>query len=345
MRALLSALVFVIPLSMDRGILADTKAEAPGGPARQAEQRVPEIVLPKCAIDYDRVTTLGAHLTVGTAGTLKDLLVRRGDRVKAGQVIGHLYDDELRIEYKRLKAIAESNVAVKLAESKVTMCDSKLRHSKSLRVRNLLSDEDMELHQFNLTEARLSLEAAKQEQLLAEHARDRVGADISARELVSPHNGVIVDILKNPGESLPPNEPVVQLVDVDMLRVTGFVDASDSWRVRVGERVQITPDLNGSAPEVEQQIFSGKIVFVDRRIDQTTQTCRIMAEVPNRDTLLRSGLECRMVIFLDKTDSISRPQTSGNDALKSIENTNDAAPLVAPDASSSGTAPTSRTPH
>ena len=120
---------------------------------------------------------------------------------------------------------------------------------------------------------------------------------------MSPHNGVVVDIFKTPGESLSPNEPIVEIVDVDLLRVTGFADASDSWRVIPGQVVKIIPDLNGLAPEIEKQEFPGKVVFVDSRVDKDTQTFRIMAEVANQGGLLRSGLECHMIVYLGESDT------------------------------------------
>jgi|GEM_PF-1817649 len=322
MRIILLILILLSPVLKDRTASADNLVVDPQNPVHQENDRVAQIVLARCPMEYDRVTTLGAHLTGGGAASkLQELSIRRGDRVKAGQVIGHLYDDELRIEWKRLKAQADSDVGIRLAESRVVMRASKLSHSRALRRKNLLSDEDMELHQFDLTEAERALEQERFNRLLAIHDRDRVEAEIRARELVSPHNGVVVEVLKNPGESLSPNEPIVQIVDVDLIRVSSAIDASDSWRVKVGQPVRITPDLNGSAPEIEGQQFPGKIVFVDSRIDQATQTCRIMAEVINRNTVLRSGLECRMIVYLEKGDTAPYPDTPATDPLKTADTT------------------------
>jgi multidrug efflux pump subunit AcrA (membrane-fusion protein) len=69
--------------------------------------------------------------------------------------------------------------------------------------------------------------------------------------------------------------------------------------VRKGQEIRVTPEIDGDDLPVENETFMGRIVFVDSRIDPTTRTCKVVAEVRNRDLLLASGLEARMEIFLD----------------------------------------------
>jgi multidrug efflux pump subunit AcrA (membrane-fusion protein) len=82
------------------------------------------------------------------------------------------------------------------------------------------------------------------------------------------------------------------------MRVTGYLDAGDAWRVRRGQAARITPELEGGDLPIEREAFAGEVTFVDSEIDPKTQTCRVFAEVENRGGLLRSGLECCMEIDL-----------------------------------------------
>ena len=298
MKYLIALLTCAVFISMGRKGVADKPA------ADKPELvLVSQIDVSRCPIEYDRVTTLGAHLTGTASGKLQELTVRRGDHVKTGEVIGYLYDEDLQGELRRVKSEVENGISIRVAESKVAVASSRLQHSKSLKQRNFLSNEEMEIHQFELSQSEFALEEAKQIHRLTSLAKERIEVEIRARKLVSPHNGVVVDIFKTPGESLSPNEPIVEIVDVDLLRVTGFADASDSWRVLPGQVVKIIPDLNGLAPEIEKQEFPGKVVFVDSRVDKDTQTFRIMAEVANQGGLLRSGLECHMIVYLGESDT------------------------------------------
>ena len=99
------------------------------------------------------------------------------------------------------------------------------------------------------------------------------------------------------------------MVDVDRIRVIGFLDVGDAWRVRQGQAVRIMPELEGSDLPIEREVFEGKITFVDSEIDPKARTCRVFAEVENRGGLLRSGLECRMEIDLSNHPGIKADAT------------------------------------
>ena len=50
------------------------------------------ILLQKCSIAYDRATPVGSNYNVGL---IQECLVRPGDRVKAGQVLGRLFNKDV----------------------------------------------------------------------------------------------------------------------------------------------------------------------------------------------------------------------------------------------------------
>jgi multidrug efflux pump subunit AcrA (membrane-fusion protein) len=120
---------------------------------------------------------------------------------------------------------------------------------------------------------------------------------VRERQFVSPHDGVVVAVFKGQGESAALHDPLFRVVNTDRLRVTGYLDVLDAWRVRVGESVRISPEIAGVEAAVSREPFWGHVVFVDNQIDPKTQTCKVTAEVDNRDGLLRAGLEARMEIL------------------------------------------------
>ncbi len=121
---------------------------------------------------------------------------------------------------------------------------------------------------------------------------------VAAREITSPHDGVIVEVYKNVGEVISVGMPIYKVVAIDRMRVTGYLDTGDAWRVGQGQAARVMPELEGGDLPIEREVFEGKITFVDSEIDPKTRTCRVFAEVENRGGLLRSGLECRMEIDL-----------------------------------------------
>src|SRR5947209_1229288 len=97
------------------------------------------IVLSRCILEFEKTTMLGASQT----GVVGEIMVKPGDRVRAGQVLGRLFDAELRAELELRRAEAESDTDIRLGEAKLALALSKMRASEALSKRNLMSAEDM----------------------------------------------------------------------------------------------------------------------------------------------------------------------------------------------------------
>ena len=158
--------------------------------------------------------------------------------------------------------------------------------------------------------AELELKAAIQGQRTAESQLQQRKALVAAREITSPHDGVVVEIYKNTGQAIMAGSPIFKVVKVDRMRVTGYLDASDAWHVRPKQTVRVMPELEGVDLPIEREVFEGQITFVDSEIDPKTRTCRVFAEVENRGDLLRSGLDCRMEIDQKETPG-TKPAAAG----------------------------------
>ncbi len=269
------------------------------------------IVLRRCEVEYKRSSLIGvAHMGTTTTSVLQDCLVRRGDRVKAGQVLGRIMDRDVRAELDLRTAEAQNLLEVRINETKAGLAANKLRRTQKLQNRNTLyvPAEEKANQELDMSAANLEIEESRYELRLAEIKRRQTEALLHAREYISPHDGVVVEIHKEQGEAVSMIDPNFRVVDVDWLLVTGYLNLGDFWRVREGLEVRISPEIDGEDLPVEQEVFTGRIVFVDRRIDPATRTCKVVAEVANRDLLLASGLEARMEISLVNTGKESPGQ-------------------------------------
>jgi RND family efflux transporter MFP subunit len=268
------------------GCLARMGAAGPPAPGSEV------IVLRRCSLEYERSSKLGAS----QAGVLRERLVREGDRVKAGQVLGRLDDRDLRAELAVRTEEAESDVIIRLAEAKTAHAKEKLRTSGALSRGGVVESESVRLHKLQVTTAELAIAEARHRRRLAELQREHTRALLQAREIVSPFDGVVTALYKAPGESVNLNEPVFRVVTVDRLRVTGYLDVTDAWGARAGRSVRVWAEVGGVRLPIAREVFTGRVVFVDAEVDEKTQTCKVIAEVSNRDGLLRAGLHARMEI-------------------------------------------------
>jgi cobalt-zinc-cadmium efflux system membrane fusion protein len=257
-------------------------------------------VLSRCTLEFEKTTLLGAAQT----GTVSEMLVKPGDRVKAGQVLGRLFDADLRADLELRRAEAASDIDIRLGEAKHALAVSRLKASEALSKRNLISVEELTTHQLDAQTTVLEVEAARHRRRIAELGSRQAEAMILARALVGPHDAIVVEVLKDVGEAVAPNEPVLRLVGDETVRVTGYLDVGDAWRVKAGQRACVRPEVSGAELPIERQAFEARIAYVEPEINPETQTCKVVAIVANPGGLLRAGLEARMEIAPD-----SRPET------------------------------------
>lgn len=300
----LTALTLTALLVASLAAALPVRGKEPGDPSAAV------IVLKHCALEYDQTTQLVALLP----SVLQDRLVRRGDAVKAGQVLGRLFDQEVRAERDISAAAAENDVEVRIARAEYTRAYNKFAKTQTLHKRQFISSEEVDLDSLAVEKAKLAIEEAQQKRKIARLNQQKAEAQVRSREFVSPHDGVVIEVTKNQGESVTLHEPVFKIVNDRILRVTGALNVADAWRVKRDQPVRIRPDVAGAELDVEREAFAGKITFVDRRIDSESQTCQVIAEVTNRDGLLKAGLDVQMEIW--PTDLASTQAPAGARPVK-----------------------------
>jgi len=250
------------------------------------------IVLKRCLIGYQETTRMASPLS----SVLQDCLVREGDRVKAGQVIGRLFDQDVRAQMDMQAAVAANDTQLRLTKAEHEWAVLKLKKSQQLHDRRFVSPEELSMDRLSVEKARLAVETAEHQQRLSQFELRQAAAEVRAREFVAPHDAVVVEVNKTRGESVTPTESIFYLVNTDRLKVTGALNINDAWRTSAGQKVRIYPEIAGADLDVEREVFTGQIVFVDSLIDSETQTCKVIAEIDNRENKLKSGIEARMEI-------------------------------------------------
>jgi macrolide-specific efflux system membrane fusion protein len=241
-------------------------------------------------------------------GVISEIHVAEGDSVGQGTLLAQMDDTEVRllggraaIELQLNKEKVNNDVAIRSAQRALVFNKSEFERLERVRrdTPGSISASELEERRFRAEQAELDLEKAQHER-----RQDELSADLKAKELelsqynievrkiLAPINGVVVEVLRQPGEWVEPGEKVLRIVRMDRLRVEGMVHARNLPPDLRGAPVTIAMELPGKG----ETTFAGKVVFVSPEISPVNGQVRVWAEVENKDGLLKPGLRPRMTI-------------------------------------------------
>jgi membrane fusion protein (multidrug efflux system) len=197
------------------------------------------------------------------AGYVRDIPVDKGTRVKKGELLARLESPE-------------TDQAVVGARADLALKRQLLQRTKALRPDGVVSQQDLD----NATGAVRVSEATLQQDL-AQQSYEIIGA---------PFSGTVTARYVDVGALVPSGtgntqsvQPVVDLADIDTLRVQVYVGQSDATRLVIGDKVTLATDSDPSHP------IEATISRMSMGLDPRTRTMLCEADVDNRPPRLYPG--------------------------------------------------------
>jgi membrane fusion protein (multidrug efflux system) len=201
---------------------------------------------------------LEVNVSSAVPGILDEVAVDRGDVVTTGQVLVRLKSDVERANYDLVKARAE------------------------FAARNVKRNEELYRKQMISVHEKDELET--QMQLLRLEIRE-VEERLKLREIRSPLTGVVVKRHYSPGEFVE-SEPILELAQIDPLRVEVAVPVAMHGRIKVG----MTAAVRWEAPvDATRQ---ARVTVVDPLVDPASGMIGIRLELANPNGELPAGTQC-----------------------------------------------------
>lgn len=189
-----------------------------------------------------------------------------GQALAAGDLIARLDDSELKAQVVRAEAVAAQQRA---------------SHDRIMRI----VDQGAGAPQ-DLDDARAALQIAVAELDLAR-------ARLAKTRIVAPFAGQVGRRLVSPGAYLRSGTPIVELVDLDELRISFSVPERLLGRLQPGVAVRVStiayPDL----------VLAGTVDVIDPVLEQATRSVRVLARVPNPEHRLRPGMSADVSVVMD----------------------------------------------
>jgi RND family efflux transporter MFP subunit len=210
--------------------------------------------------------------------TVTRVHVRDGDVVKTGQALVTLDTRDFQLRLQQAEA--------GLQAAKVQLDSAKLDWD---RTKALLADKAVPQSQFDMVDARYK--GAQAGVLQAETAVAMGRKALGDATVRAPFNGIIVKRMVNEGEyaSVMPATPLVTIEEVDPLDLRIQIPSTEMDKVKVGDIVR------ARFPAIDQTL-DARLSRVVAALDARTRTFAAIAEIPNQDRALRSGLYAEVAL-------------------------------------------------
>jgi multidrug resistance efflux pump len=216
-------------------------------------------------------------LTFAFPGIVSNVAVKRGDVVKAGQLLASQDNSQDLIDADKLKVDADSKDEIVYSEADVKEKQVLLDRKKDMfgkGVATVSEVEDADLA-VQLSAARVKLAYQEHDKKVLDYKKqmDR----LKHEELRSPIDGVVRKINLGPGEMADPQsrDGAIMVTAWDPLWIEANPATEDAKDLKVGESLDVTF-------EGDKESHKAKIVFLDQ-YDFGSESRLIQLEYPNKD--------------------------------------------------------------
>ncbi|MDX2268550.1 MAG: efflux RND transporter periplasmic adaptor subunit [Bryobacter sp.] len=256
-------------------------------------------------------------------GKVEELNVDLGDRVKKGQMMVRLGDEEQRYLLAQNEAQLRSSLErlglrdekdrvqdikltpdVRRAQADLEDAEQRFRRTRELRDQGIGAQADLDAAQTRFNAARAAYDATVNQtrNLIQEVERFKAVVDLQRKKLrdttvYAPFDASVKERNVAVGQFIRANTPLLTLVKTDPLRLRIDVPERFGPFMRTGlvARVEIEA--------FEGRTFTGKIWRISPTVDQSKRTFVAEALIENPDTQLKAGSYARARIPTDKTET------------------------------------------
>ncbi len=201
-----------------------------------------------------------AKLSAPSGGQISRMLVKKGERVKAGQVLLELWNNDLQAQSRLTQE--QLNMAQNQAHQacvQADLADKEALRARQLQNKGFISVEALEQRTSAAKVARAGCQAAQSQ---IDQSRSRIAAahaGLDRMVLKAPFDGIVADISGELGEYATPSPPgiptppAIDLIDDHCLFVSAPIDEVDAAHIKAGQVSRITLDA------IKGKTFAGRV--------------------------------------------------------------------------------------
>ena len=227
-----------------------------------------------------RITTIGTVLSNESievrsqvSGQIEQISFREGGRVRAGDLLLKMNDDELQAQLSR-------------ATSHQAIAEQQAERQRMLFEKAFVSQEEYNnvLNELNISKAEVRL----------------IEAQVEKTKIRARFDGTIGLRFVSEGSYISPENVITTLQDNSRLKVDFTVPEKNAGDLNIGDRITFRV-------QTRREQFEGKVASIDARIDASTRTLRVRAIAPNPAGALIPGSFADVDVVLSEQTVLTIP--------------------------------------
>lgn len=249
---------------------------------------------------------------------IRQILVREGDRVGAGQAIATLDDATLQADLRQAQAqlsVSQAQVTQReaaRAQSQAALAEAQrnLERIRTLADRGAISQQELTRQQTEVVTAReaVGLSRAEVESAQAgvrsqQATIDRLQTQLAQTTVRAPAAGVVAERLATVGDVSATGSPIVTLIENNQLELTAEVPQAQLDQVAIGAPVAVTSNADSRID------LQGTVRSIDPLVNAATRVANVNIALPTSD-LLKPGMFLRGAITTSSRPGLTVPATA-----------------------------------
>jgi len=212
-----------------------------------------------------------ATVKAKVSGDVRQITVREGDSVQAGQML-------VRVDTADLDArVLERQGQLQSARAQLALAEKTNAMNQKLLKQNFISQNASDNAESSLEVAKGNLQAAQAQLRVAQNAlKDSVA--------IAPLSGVVAKRHVQPGEKVAFDSPLVTVVDLKDMELQAAVPSSDIPELKPGMTVDLAVD------GFTDRKFTGRIERINPSTEAGTRAILVFVGIPNEAQALRGGM-------------------------------------------------------
>ena len=252
-----------------------------------------------CVIEPSKLIEMSSQVR----GVLETVYVERGDFVKKGQLVAKLMSGVEKASVQLSRDRAKMEVDIKSRKAERQFRNNNLKQITGLYHKKLASQREYDDAKTLSVVADIELEKARELKHLAVLELRRTQEVLKLRSMHSVVNGVVVEVMKSPGEFVE-EQPVMKIAQINPLNIEVIVPEQLMGNIKIGQESNVILDKPTDSSLV------AKVSIIDQVIDASSGTFGVRLTLANPGNKIHAGQRCSVVLV----DNLHSDEDKNNDS-------------------------------